>query len=171
MKLIILIILFSINFASLKKVLETPLELINSAGFIGEEHEVVTEDGYKLKVHRVLPQNLNEIDKNSTKAPILLQHGLLGSSKSFLLHNNSLAFYLAENGFDVWLGNVRGNFFGLEHEKLETNSSEFWSFSFNEIGFYDLPAIIDKMLSVTGSEKLFYVGHSQGKKKIFEKFF
>lgn len=160
MKLIILQTL--ITFVISSKVLESSLELINLAGFEGEEHQVVTEDGYKIKIHRVLAKNENEIDKNISKPPCLIMHGLLGSSKTFLLSNDSLAFYLAENGFEVWLGNSRGNQFGLEHEKFDVNSSEFWNFSFHEVGFYDLPAVIDKMLSVSGSERGFYVGHSQG---------
>lgn len=30
------------------------------------------------------------------------------------------------------------------------------------MGYYDLPAKIDHILNHTGSEKLFYIGHSQG---------
>lgn len=39
---------------------------------------------------------------------------------------------------------------------------EFWNFSWHEIGFYDLPAMIDYVLNTTQSSRTFYVGHSQG---------
>lgn len=34
--------------------------------------------------------------------------------------------------------------------------------SWNEIGIYDIPAKIDRILDVTQQEKIFYIGHSQG---------
>lgn len=72
------------------------------------------------------------------------------------------AYLLADNGYDVWLGNSRGNDHCLNHRTLSVESKEFWDFSFHEIGFFDLPAMIDFVLNRTSSEKLFYVGHSQG---------
>lgn len=35
-------------------------------------------------------------------------------------------------------------------------------FSYDEMALYDLPATVDKILSITGASDLFYVGHSQG---------
>jgi lysosomal acid lipase/cholesteryl ester hydrolase len=35
------------------------------------------------------------------------------------------------------------------------------------MGLYDLPAIIDFILNVTGTEKLKYVGHSEGTTQLF----
>jgi len=42
------------------------------------------------------------------------------------------------------------------------DKEEYWTFSWNEMGIYDLPANFDYILSRTGAEKLFYVGHSMG---------
>lgn len=42
------------------------------------------------------------------------------------------------------------------------NDNEFWNYTFHEIGLYDIPAIIDHILSVTGQPSLSYIGHSQG---------
>lgn len=34
--------------------------------------------------------------------------------------------------------------------------------SWHEIGYYDLPAMIDYILKKTGHSQLYYIGHSQG---------
>nr|CAD7415085.1 unnamed protein product [Timema poppensis] len=41
------------------------------------------------------------------------------------------------------------------------------NFSFHEIGYYDLPAVIDYILQITEEEKLYYVGHSMGTTSCF----
>ena len=69
---------------------------------------------------------------------------------------------MSNNGYDVWLGNSRGNDHGLKHKRFNSTSKEFWDFSWNEIGYYDVPAMIDYVLDQTNSSKAFYVGHSQG---------
>ena len=75
------------------------------------------------------------------------------------------AYLLAEAGYDVWLGNARGNYYSRNHVSLNPNAGypqNFWRFSWDEIGNQDLPAFIDYILETTGQEKLHYIGHSQG---------
>ena len=38
----------------------------------------------------------------------------------------------------------------------------FYISSWDEMGKYDIPAMIDKILEKTGQEKIFYIGHSMG---------
>lgn len=44
----------------------------------------------------------------------------------------------------------------------DLTSKEFWDFSWHEIGYYDLPAMIDYVLNSTGQNQLRYIGFSQG---------
>lgn len=50
----------------------------------------------------------------------------------------------------------------MKHQSLNPLSQEFWRFSFHEIGYFDLPAMINYILGVTGKPALFFVGHNQG---------
>ncbi|XP_061491379.1 lysosomal acid lipase/cholesteryl ester hydrolase-like isoform X2 [Rhineura floridana] len=69
---------------------------------------------------------------------------------------------LADAGYDVWLGNSRGNNWSRRHTSLSPRSQEFWEFSFDHMAKYDLPACIDFVLQETGQQQLYYIGHSQG---------
>lgn len=90
--------------------------------------------------------------------------GLSSSAADFVIGGTgaSLPYLLADNGYDVWLGNGRGNIFSQAHTTMNTESHEFWKFSFHEIGVYDLPAIIDYALDKGNTTSLTYCGHSQG---------
>jgi len=67
---------------------------------------------------------------------------LLDSSDSALTNSEEKAvgFMLANAGFDVWLGNSRGNKHSKNHTFLNTSSLEFWSFTFMDMSEHDLPA-------------------------------
>lgn len=83
--------------------------------------------------------------------------------ENFLNHHVHvlLAYILADLGFDVWLGNARGNRYSRGHHSMSVESEEFWDFSWHEIGFYDIPAMINYVLDTTKKDKLDYIGHSQ----------
>lgn len=102
-------------------------------------------------------------------------HGLLDSSGTYVLMgpNQGLAYMLADAGYDVWMGNVRGNRYSRKHELLNPDGNrpqrrQFFNFSWQEIGSLDLPAIIDYVLATnTAFKKLHYIGHSQGTTSFF----
>ncbi|CAF0748629.1 unnamed protein product [Brachionus calyciflorus] len=135
--------------------------LIESKGYIAEEHDLITQDGYILSINRIINPNV----KNNTGRPVvLLQHGLLDSSASWVINfkDQSLGFILSDEGYDVWLGNMRGNRYCLKHLKYHKKQPEFWDFSWSDMGKYDLNAIINYILKTTGQSSLIYIGHSQG---------
>jgi hypothetical protein len=79
------------------------------------------------------------------KAPVIfLQHGLLSSAYCWISNYPHLspAFFFALNGYDVWLGNNRGNFISRKHKDLDPDidKKKYWDFSFVEMGKYDLSA-------------------------------
>lgn len=137
------------------------LDLISYSGYNGEAHQVETEDGYLLKIHRVFSK---DAEADHSKKPVFLMHGILATSADYLVTGPeiALAYLLADNGYDVWMGNARGSKHSMRHRTFSPDSGEFWNFSWHEIGHYDLPAMIDYMLNCTQSSKAFYVGHSQG---------
>jgi lysosomal acid lipase/cholesteryl ester hydrolase len=45
-----------------------------------------------------------------------------------MVHNDQTAYLLADAGYDVWLGNARGNTYSKRHVTLTTDDAEFWQF-------------------------------------------
>ncbi|KAK9891681.1 hypothetical protein WA026_015649 [Henosepilachna vigintioctopunctata] len=137
------------------------LEIISKYGYPAEEHFVQTSDGYILRMHRIPPTKSGIKPCNRT---IFLMHGLLSSSADWILlgPKKALPYHLANLGYDVWMGNARGNTQSRNHTKMSPNDSEFWKFSWHEIGILDVPAMIDYALKISKQSALYHIGHSQG---------
>lgn len=125
---------------------------------------MTTDDGYVLGTYRIPGPRP---DRGGAQGPpsrvVLLQHGLLDSSATWALEpDTSLAFLLADRGWDVWLGNSRGNAFSRNHTGLDPRGPAFWSFSLDDMAAHDLPALVRYVRGVTGAARIAYVGHSQG---------
>lgn len=121
-----------------------------------EVHHAVTEDGYILELHRIPFGLKRESSTNGTtiRKPVFLQHGMMATDhvwltgpsnvslgafkcyanekkkKTIKVYNDFItAYLLADHGYDVWLGNSRGNTYSRKHLKLHADDDEFWNYS------------------------------------------
>lgn len=101
--------------------------------------------------------SVSEETTRKPRPPVLLQHGLMQNSESFVCSGeNSLALFLLvccacvmipdvstsyiyllfheqEAGYDVWLGNNRGNKYSCNHVKLDPRHAAFWDFCIDDL--------------------------------------
>ncbi|KAL5277014.1 LIPA.2 family protein [Megaselia abdita] len=142
----------------------TTEKLVKKHGYSIEEHQVQTADGYILTMHRIpySPKLNNSLVED--KPIVFLQHGLLCSSSDWVLlgPESALAYLLSDQGYDVWMGNARGNRYSRKHAKYSPTLLKFWNFDWNEIAIHDLPAMIDYILFTQNQTQVTYAGHSQG---------
>ncbi|KAH3678420.1 hypothetical protein WICMUC_001437 [Wickerhamomyces mucosus] len=138
-------------------------ELCKVHGLILEDHIVRTKDDYLLTLHRLPPKKVG--------SPVVyLHHGLLMCSDIWFVMNKrdqNLPYVLHEAGYDVWLGNNRGNKYSAKHLYLKPNSRKFWDFSMDEFAIYDIPDSINHILKHTSMKNLIYIGFSQGSAQAF----
>ncbi|XP_035790629.1 lipase 3-like [Anopheles albimanus] len=162
------------------------IELVEAAEYPIEKHVLTTKDGYILKLHRIpdphqFPEEYADptpshddtlLRFGPTKAfrgVVLLVPGAFSTAADFVVTGpeNGLAYVLADAGYDVWMANVRGSRFARKNVQLTVAQSEFWDFSFHEIGTIDIAAIIDYVLLETNAQRIFYIGHNQGMTALF----
>ena len=142
---------------------KSPQYYARNCGFDIIDEQVETKDGYFLRVHHVvcLKQD-DELSKIGRGFPILIVHGLFQSSGSFITsEERSIAFWFAQRGYDVYLGNNRG-IFDMGHRYYSRYSPAFWDHDVEDLALYDIPALIDYVRHQTGYDKIAYIGHSQG---------
>ncbi|VAI86432.1 unnamed protein product [Triticum turgidum subsp. durum] len=73
----------------------------------------------------------------------------------------SLAYILADSGFDVWVVNNRGTRWSSRHVSLDSYSRRYWDWSWDDLVVNDMPSLVDYVCSHTG-QKPHFLGHSMG---------
>lgn len=182
--------------------------LIERAGFSYENYYALADDGYITQLIRIV----NPLaDHNYLKRPpIIIQHGQTANSRNFVMQSNkqhhpmpwppnaddkphkassnrSLAFMLANNGYDVWLSSTRGvdgnnngyiqmapmlainnnrnsnkNMTTGEDDLLlrRTQNRGYWSFTLDDQIAHEMPSQVATVLNVTGAPKVSLFGYS-----------
>lgn len=152
------------------------VDLCAMFGYTAEEHVVQTKDGYLLGLHRLAwrkgeeERRVNSGLNSLKKRVVYLHHGLLMNSEVWVCLTDAeraLPFVLVNRGFDVWLGNNRGNKYSKKSCHCSPKTLEFWNFSIDEFAFHDIPDSIVYILDTTGQKSLSYIGFSQGTAQAF----
>jgi len=185
--------------------------LIERAGFSYENYEALADDGYITQLIRII----NPLaDARYLKfPPIMIQHGQTANSRNFVMQSNSkhhpmryppfldeeiegdppnpssnrsLAFMLANNGYDVWLSSTRGvddnnrgytklipykalaegknrrknMTVGEDKLVVQRTRRSYWSFTLDDQIAHEMPSQIATILNVTGASKISLFGYS-----------
>lgn len=77
------------------------------------------------------------------------------------------AMMLVDSGYDVFLGNCRGNKYSNTHASLESNTMEYYNFTFHEMGIHDFPATVNLILRETKKRQINFIGSSLGATMFF----
>jgi pimeloyl-ACP methyl ester carboxylesterase len=140
------------------------------------EHTTTTDDGYILRMFRIQLSaaerlKLSAAEDSNINKPILMVHAMGGSSDFYFINGQegSLGFHLVNKGYDVWTGDSRGTKFSKGHTNPDLSDKEFYNFSWQEMGKYDVPAYFRKILEnyTDPDQKITYFGHSQGTTQMF----
>lgn len=139
-----------------------PADLMRKFGYDVDVHKVTTEDGYILEVDRIPHPPTGDVQNQ--RPAVLLVHGILANAVTWVsnLPSQSPGFLLSDAGFDVWFVNCRGGPQSNFHQTLTTRDPKFWNWSFDEIGRYDLSAVIDYILNKTRLTKIGMLTTSRG---------
>ncbi|GLJ09318.1 hypothetical protein SUGI_0106560 [Cryptomeria japonica] len=130
-----------------------------SKGYDCAEFIVPTKDGFLLSMQRMSRPRF----RHAHKEPVFLYHGIFQGGEGWLLDEpkESLAFILADSGYDVWIGSTRTTNFTYGHITYNRKQKEFWDWSCDELVSYDLPAMLYFVNNMT-RQPIYYVGYSQG---------
>lgn len=136
----------------------------NSAYELARHPGIVTADDYVLEAWRIMNPQVDAASTPNDGAPVLLAHGLGESGTSWFSNgDDSIAYQLADAGYDVWVLNDRSTTVSSEpHLTLDYEGLDYWSYSFVEIGDNDIPAVLDYISDETSEAKVTLVAYSQG---------
>ncbi len=112
--------------------------------------EVITSDGWVIHAHHRAAKN------RRFSEPVVLCHGLANNSSFFeFLPPQNLALFLTELGFDTY---------SVDHRGDANSRAPEWDndATFDDLVQFDIPAILDVVLTHSNGQRVWWVGHSLG---------
>ena len=77
-----------------------------------------------------------------------------------------MPYFLAEQGFDVWIGTSRGTSIPEYSDHTVFNSisdaASYWNYTIDTKSKYDFPAMVNYILENTPAKEIDYIGHNVG---------
>lgn len=129
--------------------------------------EVTTSDGYILTTFKV-----PACPDMPYLGSILLQHGNGedGASEWFVDEDQKpVPLQLADEGYDVWIGNNRGTEYSQGHTTYDAagaTAEQYWDFSWTEMSEDDKANIL-AIKEQSNEDKIYYLGYSGGSTQMF----
>lgn len=116
---------------------------------VTEQIQVVSDNGGRLQLQR--------LGSDSPTAPVvLLLHGAMADSRLYLAAQRGLATFLAEQGYSVYLADLRGH--GASLPALEEQPS----IGIGDLVQRDIPALLTTLFDRHPSQRLFVLSHGWG---------
>jgi pimeloyl-ACP methyl ester carboxylesterase len=112
-----------------------------------------TDDGWNIAMHFHMPRY-----PKPNAFPVILSHGIAVNKFGVDLdESHSLAYFLKQNGYPVFVLSLRG-----VGKSYHSSKTRYRDFNFDDIVMYDVPAVIRRVRELTGAPKVNWVGHSMG---------
>lgn len=95
----------------------------------------MTPDDYVLSLYRI-PGTFSEMQQGVKKPAVLMMHAQDCDMMEWVWNDNDRAnaFILARAGYDVWMGNNRGNRYSNTHLTLNNKERAYWDFYQEDMG-------------------------------------
>jgi predicted alpha/beta hydrolase len=101
--------------------------------------------------------HLRRIYENANGIPVFMLHGAVENGRIFYSESGrGLAPYLAQQGYDVFIGDLRGRGQSIPTINRQSNYGQ------TESILYEIPAFINKIKEIKGDVKQHWMGHSWG---------
>lgn len=121
-------------------------------------HYAETRDGWQLALYRYEPRT-----KRPQQSPVVLCHGLgVNRYNMDAPGRNSLAKYIASQGYDTWVVELRGAGRSYRPTRWLKRRRVTYDWNFDDYVHHDVPAIVTTIMKRTGSRDVHWVGHSMG---------